>query len=268
LRAHHIWPFLQFETRVTLRAGQPGVEIVSRIMADLPPRPDELDEKDRFPSDIKEGYWLSFKPNFHPVSVIRDFPLAIEPTLKRAFHALTFVDLVGEDKSLLILHPGTQWFRHEVDGVLSNLLVREWESRWTGEYGWPRYAEYRHVLIPHGPDFTHAARLRYAAEFSQELVTVVGKPQAGSLPKRKGFVAVDSQNAQLSAFRKKEGTGFELRLVEVEGRESTVSVELASPISSVAETNLLGGKLADVQHDRDNFQFPIQPWKIRTFEIT
>jgi len=268
VRAHHIWPFLQFETQVTLRAGQPGVDVVSRVMADLPPRPDELDEKDRFPSDIREGYWLSLTPNFQALSVIRDFPLAIEPTAHHAFHALTFVDLVGADKSLLILHPGTQWFRRDEHGTFSNLLVREWESRWTGEYGWPRYAEYRHVLIPHGPNFTNPERLRASAEFSQKLTTVAGQGQSGNLPNRKGFVTMHADNAQLSAFRKKEGQGFELRVVEVEGREGTADVELAMPVTGVTETDLLGRKVAEVSHSGGKLSFSIRPWKIRTFEIT
>ena len=267
VRAHHVWPFLQFETNVTLSAGLPYVEVVSRVMADLPPMPDQLDEKDRFPSDIREGYWLSLTPNFQPASVIRDFPLAIEPTVHQAFHARTFVDLVGADQSLLILHPGTQWFRRDSNGVLSNLLVREWESRWTGEYGWPRYAEYRHVLIPHGPNFTNAERLRASAEFSQKLIPLVGKPQNGSLQKRKSFINVQADNAQLLAFRKKEGKGFELRLVEVEGRESAATVELGLPVSSAVETNLLGQKVADVSLQGGKLGFRIQPWKIRTFEV-
>jgi alpha-mannosidase len=265
--AHHVWPFLQFETNVTLSAGLPYVEVVSRVMADLPPMPDQLDEKERFPSDIREGYWLSLTPNFQPVSVIRDFPLAIEPTKHSAFHALTFVDLVGPDNSLLILHPGTQWFRRDSNGVLSNLLVREWESRWTGEYGWPRYAEYRHVLIPHGPNFANAERLRASAEFSQKLIALVGKPQNGSLQKRKSFINVQADNAQLLAFRKKEGTGFELRLVEVEGRESAATVELGLPVSRAAETNLLGKKVADVSLQGGKLRYTNQPWKIRTFEV-
>ncbi len=267
LRAHHVWPFLQFETNVTLSAGAPYVEVVSRLMADLPPLPDQLDEKERFPSDIREGYWLSFAPNFQPVSIIRDFPLAIEATQHSAFHALTFVDLVGPERSLLILHPGTQWFRRDSEGVFHNLLVREWESRWTGEYGWPRYAEWRHLLLPHGPNFSNAQRMRASAEFSQKLLAHMAKPQSGSLPKRKGFVTVGPDNTQLSAFRKKEGKGFELRLVEVEGREGAANVELALPLSSAVETNLLGQKVADVAHADGKLSFKIRPWRIRTFEV-
>ncbi len=126
------------------------MEVTSRVLAQIPPAPDALDADGRFPADIQSGYWLSFAPGFPPASVIRDFPLGIEPSVRPTFQGRTFVDLVGPDAGLLVLHPGTQYFKREADGVFSNLIMREWESYFTAEYGWPRYAEYRHALWPHG----------------------------------------------------------------------------------------------------------------------
>jgi hypothetical protein len=54
VRAQHSWPYLKFETRVTLAAGRPYVEAVVRVLAQVPPKTDDN------PPDIKEGYWLSF----------------------------------------------------------------------------------------------------------------------------------------------------------------------------------------------------------------
>jgi hypothetical protein len=71
-------------------------------------------------------------------------------------------------------HPGTQYFKRDRDGVFSNLVMREWESYFTGEYGWPRYSEFHHALLPHPPNFTNADRVRAAEGFSQKLITVVG----------------------------------------------------------------------------------------------
>ena len=138
----------QFETHVSLSSHQPCTEVLSWVLAAVPPAVDTS------PPDIKEGYWLSFVPAFEPSTVLRDFPLAIEPTVHRDFHALTFVDLLTKDAGLLVLHAGTQYFKRASNGALSNLIMREWESHWTGEYGWPRYAEYRHALFPHPADFT------------------------------------------------------------------------------------------------------------------
>jgi alpha-mannosidase len=268
VKTTHKWPSLKIETYITLGAGVPWVEVTSRVLAEVPPAPDELDANRSFPIEIKNGYWLTFAPSFQPSSLIRDFPFGVEPTEHQAFHALTFVDWVGKDAGLLVLHPGTQYFRRESDGTLSNLLMREWESHWTGEYGWPRYSEYRHALMPHGAGLTHAQRLRAASEFGQELITVVGQPRKGSLPKRKGFITVRPDGVQLSAFRKKNGRGFEFRVVEVEGQEAAAGAELAIPVAGAVETDLLGRKMAEVLPNGNQFSFDIQPWKIRTFEVT
>jgi alpha-mannosidase len=167
-----------------------------------------------------------------------------------------------------VLHAGTQYFNRDADGVFSNLLMREWESFWSGEYGFPRYSEYRHALVPHGSSFTNVERLRAAAEFTQKLITVVGPPQKGSLPKRKGFIAVGPETVLLSAFRKKEGSGFELRVVEMEGREVAATVELPQRIAGADETDLLGRKLREATRSGNKLSFHVKPWKIGSFGVT
>jgi len=267
VKTSHQWPLLKFETYVTLCAGLPRVEVTSRVLAEIPPAPDALGPDNRFPAEIKQGYWLNFAPGFQPASVVRDFPLGIEPTERQVFQARTFVDLVGKDAGLLLLHPGTQYFKRMGDGLFSNLIMREWESYFTGEYGWPRYSEYHHVLLPHAANFSNANRVRAAEEFSQKLITVVGQPQSGSLPQRKGFVTVRPSGAHLMVFRPKERQGLELRLIEVEGKTGDASVELAVPITGASETNLLGKKVAEVASSAGKLNFELQPWKLRTFEV-
>ncbi len=267
VKTRHEWPLLKFETYVTLYAGLPYVEVTSRTLADVPPAVDAVQPGAGFPCEIKEGYWLSFSPNFQPSSVLRDFPLGLEPTQKRVFQALTFVDLVDQECGLLLLHPGTQYFNRDNGDIFSNLLMREWESYYSNEYGWPRYAEYRHALMPHSANFTNAERLRASAEFSQKLITIVGQPGSGSLPKQKGFLTVRPEGVQLSAFRKKEGRGLELRVVEVDGQETTGTVELALPVAGAVETNLLGNNVGEVPRDGGRLSFKIQPWKVRTLEV-
>jgi alpha-mannosidase len=267
VKTAHQWPLLKFETYVTLCAGLPWVEVTSRVLAEIPPAPDTLGPDNRFPVEIKQGYWLTFAPGVQPVSLVRDFPLGIEPTERQAFQARTFVDLVGKDTGLLVLHRGTQYFKRDSDGVFSNLVMREWESYFTGEYGWPRYAEYHHALLPHGGNITNAERVRAAEGFSQKLVTVVGRPQSGNLPRRKSFVTVRPSSAHLMVWRAKERQGFELRFVEIEGKKGGASVELAVPMTGASETNLLGKKVAEVSSSAGKLNFELQPWRLRTFEV-
>ena len=266
VRTRHSWPLLKFETYVTLQAHLPCVEVFSRVLVEIPPAPDALDSDGRFPVEIKNGYWFTFTPGFKPTQVIRDYPLGVEPTQHHHLHALTFLDLVGEQDAMLVLHSGTQYFRRDSDGAFSNLVMREWESYFTGEYGWPRMSEYRHALMPHAAGFTNAARLRAAAEFSQKLVTVVGESHTGSLAARKSFLSVTPENVRLSAFRGSE-RGFELRVIEVEGREAEASVDLALPVTQAEEVNLLGSKIGEVGYRGGKLSFKMQPWKIKTLGL-
>lgn len=265
VRAHHRWKYLNFETRVTLAAGSPYVEVVSRVFTQVPPL-----FAGTGPLDMNSSaYWLSFKPALEIQKVIRDYPLAVEATEKMAFHALTFADLIGKDAGLLVLHPGTQWFARDKDGTVGNLIMREWESYFTNEYGWPLYAEYRHALMPHGVDeLTNAARLRAAAGFTQPLLCRVEAPHAGDLPASKSFVRVAPQSVMLSAFRKKTAPGLELRVVETEGQSAKANVEVGLPVAAAIETDLRGRKVGDVSRKENKLSFDITPWKIRTFEVS
>ena len=184
VKTHHDWPLLKFETYVTLCAGLPWVEVTSRVLAQIPPAPDALDADNRFPAEIQKGYWLTFAPGFPPTSVIRDFPLGIEPTERPISRPALSLIWSGPDAGLLVLHPGTQYFKRDADGVFSNLIMREWESYFTGEYGWPRYSEYRHALVPHDGSITHADRCGRRRHSARSSSPWWASAQAASLPPR------------------------------------------------------------------------------------
>jgi alpha-mannosidase len=262
VRAQHAMPYLRFETRIKLAAGSPHIEIYSRMFASLPPHSDAWP-----PANIKEGYWLSFTPNFAVTKVLRDFPFGIEPAKHSEFHALTFVDLLGKDTGLLVLHPGTQWFRRDEKGTVSNLVMREWESHFTREYGWPLYVEYHHALRPHDGKLSNADRLRAAQDFTHPLLTHVAPPQQGDLPTAKSFATVTPAGVQLSSLRRKADKRLEVRVVEVEGRQAQANVTLGFPVAGACETNLVGTKMADVERENNKLRLSVDPWKIRTFEI-
>ncbi len=261
LRAEHRWQHLTFETRISLTAGSPQVDVLTRLLAFVPPK------VDKSAPDIVEGYWLSFRPAFEPVSVLRDFPFGVEATKNKAFHALTFADLLGPQNGLLLLHAGTQWFRREADDAFSNLLMREWESHFNKEFGWPIYSEYRHALRPHANHLSNAQRLQAAADFCQPLWVSLDKPSSGELPPSKSFLEVKPGSVQLTAFRKKTGGGLELRCVEVEGRKADATVTMNLSVSKAVATDLLGRPLAPATSG-SALQFTADPWKIRTFEVT
>jgi alpha-mannosidase len=263
VRAHHRWKYLNFETRVTLAAGQPYVEVVSRVFAQVPPL-----FTGTGPLDLNSGYWLSFAPAFEVRKVVRDYPLAVEATEKSAFHALTFADLIGQDAGLLVLHPGTQWFCRDPKGSVGNLIMREWESLFTNEYGWPLYSEYRHALWPHGPEeLSNAARLRAAAGLARPLLCYVEPVHGGKLQPSRSFVRVTPETLLLSTLRKKPGRKYELRVLENEGKAAESAVEIGLPMATAVETDLLGRKTKAAAFHDHRLTFQIDPWKFRTFEL-
>jgi alpha-mannosidase len=262
VRAQHALPYMRFETRIKLAAGSPHIEVYTRMFASLPPHSDAWP-----PANIKAGYWLSFTPAFPVTTVLRDFPFGVEPTKNPEFHALTFVDLLGKDAGLLVLHPGTQWFRRDEKGTVWNLAMREWESHFTREYGWPLYVEYHHALQPHDGKLSNADRLRAASDFVHPLLMHVAPPQQGEQPATKSFAAVTPSGVQLSALRRKANGALEVRVVEVEGRKADAGIKLGFPVGAACETNLLGAKIGDVAAENNQLRVTVEPWKIRTFEV-
>ncbi len=263
LRAQHSWKYLKFETRVTLAAACPYVDVTTRLLTFVPPLADAS------PPDIKEGYWLSLVPAFWVERVLRDFPFGVEETKNPAFHALTFADFLGRDRGLLVLHAGTQYFRREPGGGVSNLVMREWESYYSKEFGWPIYAEYRHRLVPHDPDplFDNKRRHQAAAAFARPLIFAEAPPHEGDLPRAGSFLDVRGEGVALSAFRRKPAGGYELRLVETEGRASRAAVDIRLPARRAALTDLLGNKIAEAVLRSGRLDVEAAPWKILTFYL-
>ncbi|MDD2764791.1 MAG: glycoside hydrolase family 38 C-terminal domain-containing protein, partial [Opitutaceae bacterium] len=161
VRVAHAWPMMRLEYWITLHAGSPQVDVRIRVAADVPPAmtPERVNGWQP-PLHIPDGYWLSFASAFKPAAVIRDFPFGVEPCGKDAIDALNFLDLIGPRGGLLLVHSGAQYFKRSGDVVFSNLAMREWHGIFMKKPGWPRLAEYRFALVPHGPDFTNADRLR------------------------------------------------------------------------------------------------------------
>jgi hypothetical protein len=145
--------------------------------------------------------------------------------------------------------------------------MREWESYFTQEYGWPRYSEFRHVLAPHDGSITNSDRVRAAEAHSQQLVTVVGKPLMGTLPPRRSFVSVEPKNLQMLAFRKKEGPGVEIRTVDVDGKQGPATIMFEVPTAKACETDLRGKKIGSADCHAGKLSFESKPWKVQTFEI-
>ncbi len=265
LKAVHKWRQLTFETRVTLTAHSPNVEILSRVLTSVPPALDDFPEG-RAQRDINNGYWLAFAPSFATTGVHRDFPLGTEKTDHDRLHGVTFADLVSEDQGLLIVHSGCQYFRKESDGTWSNLIMREWESYFSDEYGFPNYAELTHSLLAHGPEMDDAQRTRAAMEFDCKFLTAVSTTSSGTLPAKKSFVRVTPDNVLLSAFRKRPDSGYELRILETAGKAADAKIELGFAVTHAVETDLHGRPTGKPIGGKQ-ISLDVKPWQFRTLQI-
>lgn len=270
VKAVHAWPQVRLEQLVTLQAGQRFVESRIRVLADVPPGTDEGKINGwQFTLDIVEGYWLAFASAFKPTAVIRDFPFGVEETKKDAVDSLTFVDLVGPQGGLLVVHGGTQYFKRSEDVVFSNLAIREWHSHFiAGRYGWPRVADYRYALAPHANEFTNADRLRSVEAFDQPALCVVEPLHAGRLAKQRSFASVDSKGILISSLRTVEDGVCEVRVVEQDGLAATAQLKLDVPVNRSAPCDFLGRTSDDYRPlDKGEVSVSLAPWQVRTFRL-
>lgn len=268
---HPVIRGLRFEITVALAAESPEVEVQVRVFPDLPPKTGEAKINGwQFPLEIEEGYWLDFVPGFAVDTVLRDYPFGAEPCRKPAVTALSWLDLLAADGSgLMLIHSGTQYFKRRDDGAFANLVVREWESHFTGEFGWPRTCVYRYVLRPHAAGFSPADRVRAAAAFDLKPGCVVAPPHAGSLPPRGSFIGIEGQGVLLSAFRRPAAgeESCELRLVECAGRAGSARVVTSLPLISRQSTDALARPAGEPGAAALTEEFTLHPWEIKHFKL-
>jgi alpha-mannosidase len=272
LKAVHRWKQLTFETRVSLFPHSANVEVLTRILTRVPPatdprssqRPGEYPQAER---DIKNGYWLSFAPGFDVDEVYRDFPLGVEATKNERLHGLTFADLTNSEQGLLIVHSGCQYFRKEKDGTWSNLVMREWESVFNNEYGFPNFAEFTHSLRAHGAEMDNAERARAAAEFDNKFLIAISNSQRATLPGKKSFVRITPDNVLLSAFRKASDKSYEIRVLETAGESCITRIDLGFAASNAVEVDLKGRVIGKPMSARE-ISLPLRAWQFRTLRIT
>ena len=260
---------LRFEITVTLMAESADVDVGVRVFSDLPPKTGEAKVNGwQFPLEIHEGYWLELAPGFAVETVLRDYPFGAEPCRKDAVQTLSWLDLMAADGSgLLVVHSGTQYFKRRAKGSFANLVLREWESHFTGEFGWPRTCAYRYVLRPHAAGFTNTERVQAVAAFDHKPRCVVGVPQAGALPPRHSFLSITG--ATLSAFRREPGVkGSELRLIECDGQAAQARVATSLPLKTRQPTDAMGRASAGAAPAPLSGEIPLRPFQLQQLHLS
>jgi hypothetical protein len=260
--------FIGFEMLITVCCDSPKVDIVCRLNAAIPPAVDKNEINGwQFENRIDNGYWLDIAPGFVPEHIYRDIPFAVEEAKKDTFHGFSFIDMVGKDRAMLLVHSGTQYFKKKEGNIISNLLMREWESALTNNYGWQPYNEYKYSLIPHAIDITNQERLRYSMEMDHKVIVKVSDPAYGTQPKHMNLFKAEGKGFCVTAFRRKKKDTFEIRMYETEGSFAEAYVEMLPDIDEVYETDLEGKRLHMTDNTDRSFKAVLKPWQIATYEI-
>lgn len=261
-------PGVRMEIRTSLEAGAAYADVQVRLIADAAPSKPKAPAAGfrngwQLPLEIEDGYWLTFVPGFAPTDVRRDYPYAVEACGKNAIDALTFVDFMKADSSgLLLLHGGSQYFKKQPDGSIANLVMREWESHFTGERGWPRLADYRYRLLPHGRDLTDAERLNASAAFDMPVPCVIRETGSGPLPEPYSLLQVAGP-AVLTSCRRTADSHLELRLLRTDDRPDEIRVTLAQPVANPLMIDALGRATGEAMYVRKGRFIPrLRPWQI------
>jgi alpha-mannosidase len=88
--------------------------------------------------------------------------------------------------------------------------------------------EVRYALVLHGAGWTVGQAMAAGEALNQPLVVASCGMHGGDLPGEMSFVSIDAPNVRLAALKESEdGRGIVLRLIEVEGLETEVTVALA-----------------------------------------
>lgn len=252
---------LTLEVSFTVNASDKGLQVDCRLKILVPPQAAEGNINGwQLPLEIEDGYWFRFSHAISHPQIYCDHPFASGSTKKQDFHALTYLDIIGEKTGLLVTHSGTQYFRLRGNRV-ENLFLREWESHFTQQYGWPAYVEYRYLLTPHSSGWTAKQRLMQARRLDQKDVVCVSQNQdKGTLPARMSFLEMRSECGILSCLRR-QGEKLEFRFVETEGRGGKVLITQDMGIKVWEKTDMLGNPLQEKKQEPQD----LLPWKVDTY---
>jgi alpha-mannosidase len=142
------------------------------------------------------------------------------------------------DMQLTILH-STAWSHHIPDTVNVNDGYRYMEQG---------IHEFTYKLVPHDGDWRYGDIARKSEEYLMKPIVFFTNNHIGALPKRNSFITLTGEGVSISAAKMAEdGSGWVLRCVELNGKETKAGIRINSLNKSV--------------------DFTLKPCEIRTFLI-
>lgn len=120
-------------------------------------------------------------------------------------------------------------------------------------------------------DGTGGAARRFGWGFCLPMAhSIIPGPQRGPLPAVHGFCTVDKANVALTTLKRAEdGDDLVVRLVETEGVETDVTVDLPfASFTKAVETNLVEEGARPLKCDGTRFTVHVAPWRVATVRLT
>jgi alpha-mannosidase len=131
-----------------------------------------------------------------------------------------------------------------------------------------------YALVPHGQGWSVGDCMRVGEEMNVPLVVSSCTFHEGDLPSTLSFAALEDNNVRLAAMKQgRDGASTVLRLVEVEGRQTTARVTLAPPLlgegATVTEVDTLERPVDDghARLEGSTLMVDIPPFGITTVRV-
>ncbi len=131
------------------------------------------------------------------------------------------------------------------------------------------YHKFKYAVYPHTGNYEKGRVFQRGLEFNEPLIVMRGRPHQGVLEKQHSFINISPQTVILNALKKAEDDeDLVVRIFETAGREDDVHLSFDRLVKSVQEINLIEDKIVDLNYDKNNFNFKIYPYEIRSFKIS
>ncbi|MCL4408601.1 MAG: glycosyl hydrolase-related protein [Thermotogae bacterium] len=157
-------------------------------------------------------------------------------------------------------------FDHEDDTLRMSLIRSSYNPDPFPEIG---NHEIKFAIYPHDERSKISDFMKLGYEFNNDLGSIYDDPHGGQLEDKFEGISISQDNIIISSIKKAEDDdSMILRMYEVNGIKTTVSVKLYLPSEEVAEVNLLEQSIGKTVKIKDGtFNATFEPYEIKTFKI-
>ncbi|MFC1474658.1 alpha-mannosidase [bacterium] len=126
-----------------------------------------------------------------------------------------------------------------------------------------------YALYPHKGGWEAADSALRGREYNDPIMVIKAEAGPGTLGVRHSFFSARPDNVVISTIKRAEnGEGFVIRMIETEGRDGEVVIELPAAPKKVVETNLVERDLVEIPVPEDNtLKLPIGHYEIKSVRV-